>query len=299
MPREKVRAGAPGARTAGPFGAGFAAFAHERSQVMRSVRSPLLTLLLLLPLTCGGGDGGTSMMTITDANAIQVASNVTGAMQFVGNFEEILESLVSIIEEAGGSGTCPCPGGGTATAVINDVAPVDEISAGDSVSLTFSGCTIDMDGDPVALDGSVGFTVTASTDVPGGYDVTVRFVYTNLALAMGTETITLNGDITAHSSTPDQLLFTTIASGDSLRAAISGPGGSMSARISDMDETRIVDANLGTFVVRAAGTLYHSDLDGSVDYETTRTSPEPGTGLRARAPCWRPAPAPRACASWR
>lgn len=209
------------------------------------------------------------MATITGANAIQVASSVTGAMQFVGDFEEILQSLVFIIEADGGSGTYPCPGGGTASAVIDDVPPVDEISAGDSVSLTFNGCSDDIDGDPVILDGSVSFTVTASAGVPGGYDVTVRFVYANLALTMGTETITLNGDITAQASTPDQLIFTTIASGDSLRAAISGPGGSMSARISDMDETRIVDLSLGTFVIRAAGTLYRSDLGGSVDYETT------------------------------
>lgn len=251
---------------------------------MRNVRSLLFALPLLLPIACGGGDGGTAQVTITAQNAEEVASTVLGALQFMDGFEELLGEFVFVIEDAA-SGTFPCPGGGTMTLSINDVAPLDEISVGDSASITFNGCIVDMDGESVTLSGSLSFNVLAVTSVPApGYDAMVRFTFSNLALAMGTDTVTVNGGLTAEASTPDDVLFTTDVTGDSLRASIAGPGGTDSAVISAFDDLRTNDDATGAFTIASAGTLYQSDMAGEVDYETTApfagTHPNPpGAGV--------------------
>lgn len=250
---------------------------------MRSVRNLLFALPLLLPIACGG-DGGTAQVTITAQNAEEVASTVLGALQFMDGLEDLLGEFVFVMEDAD-SGTFPCTGGGTITLAINDVAPLDEISVGDSVSITFNGCVEDMDGENVTLSGGLSFNVLEVTSVPApGYDAVVRFNFSNLALVMGTDTVTVTGGFTADASTPDGVLFTTDVAGDSLRASIAGPGGTDSGVISAFDDLRTENDNTGAFTIAGAGTLYQSDMGGEVDYEITTpfagTHPDPpGAGV--------------------
>jgi len=216
---------------------------------------------------------------LTALNAEEVAGDVLGAIEFVAEFRTLLGDFVSVIEDLD-SGTFPCPGGGTMTLSIVDSPPSGEISKGDSASFAFRGCSIAMDGGSVTLNGSLGFSVNDVADVPPpGYDALVRFSFSNLAMATGTETVTVSGGFTAHASTPDGVIVTTVVTGDSLRASILSPGVSESARISDFDDEEITDEGTGAFTITTAGTLYQSEIGGEVDYETIAplegTNPNP------------------------
>jgi hypothetical protein len=234
---------------------------------MRNVGVLLFALLLLLPVACGGG-GGTPMVKITSQNALEVAGNVTGAVRFLGEFEDMLGPFVSVIEDGDGSGTFQCIGGGSGTVVVDDRAPVGTVSAGDTVRITFDGCTVGFEGEAVSLHGGLNFIVAESTDLPVGFDTTVRFTFTNLRMVMLDETMTLNGDLSANRTTTDEIVFTTTASGNSLRVSIQDDVGTTSASISNFAEERIVDDDLEIYTIETSGRLYVSDLGGAVAYET-------------------------------
>lgn len=246
---------------------------------MRATRGFVFALLLLVPVACGGGGGGTAQVTLTAENAEQVAGDVLGGLQFLSDFESLLGDFVSVIEDLD-SGTYPCPGGGTMTLSIVDAPPLGVISTGDSASFAFSDCSVDTGGETVTMDGSLAFQVTDAIDVPPpGFDAVVRFTFSNLTMASGTETITVSGGFSIHAISPDDVVVTTVVTGDSLRASISGPGLSESASIEDFDDERTEDEGTGAFTVTTRGTIYESEIGGEVDYETTAplegTDPNP------------------------
>ncbi|MHC4579702.1 MAG: hypothetical protein ACYTFD_19060 [Planctomycetota bacterium] len=235
-------------------------------------RPVLCALLLLLPVGCSSSSGkGTAQVTITSANAMEVAGVILGAIDFLQNFSELATEFVDVFEGGGGTRTIPCISE-SISAVVNDTAPLDEISTGDSAVLTFNSCVYDFDGDQLTLSGTMSFTVTSFAVNPGGgFDATLSYTFNSFVIATPAETITVSGGFVIDISTPDDIAFTLIVQVSSLSATIQDLTGTFTAGLANF-RMAVSDSDAAPdYTAEMDGTVSHSDIGGSVTVDTTVT----------------------------
>jgi len=230
-----------------------------------------MSLFLVASIAACGGGGSSGLITIEPLNAEQVASTALGAGDFIAGLSYLADDLVDVIE-GGVSGTFPCPGGGTASVTLNDVAPTTEISAGDRVTFSFNNCVMDFWGEPVTFQGSLTINVTSSNfPGPDAYDIVTQVSFSNLMLDDGVTTYTVSGGFTLHVNTPDGITYSTMTTGSSLTAKLQEPGWSVTAKVANFTYEELYDDNTGDYSFDAAGSFYSSELGGWFDGMTTVT----------------------------
>lgn len=297
-----------------------------RTDRKRFVIATLLALVVGLS-GCGGGGGDgdeavvvpTDPISITSANAVEVASTTLSATGFLAGFEaepifgpasssargasatnagfsltdfvsSQLRRLPTLVSQTA-SGvtiavaippeTVACLVSGTMTVSGNIADPtLNTLTPGDFITATFSNCD---DGDGVVISGTFTFTVQAFTGnlVTPPYSVTALISFTNLSGTEAGETLTLNGNMTYVEATPDGVVFTDTLSGESLSFSDStGDAGKWTSFI----VTSTVDFNTLAYAVDSSGALATVQLGGSVQYEITTTfqgvgADNPSTGV--------------------
>jgi hypothetical protein len=208
------------------------------------------------------------MVRITQGNAVAVARMVVqGAEFFASDFGETLLTLAQVISTP--SGTLPCIGGGSFQNSANDVAPVGEVSAGDSATVTFNNCVFDLGGIIVTLRGQFTIVVNEFTEIlPSGLDAEYVYTFRNFEMDVEGTTIQANGGAVVELESPDGNLNTTVARGDSLTLEFDDDTNRFTRRFTEFRHEQVEDETAGNYSVGIEGRVHDSDVGGAVDYVT-------------------------------
>jgi len=236
-------------------------------KALRHARLAFLLAPALALVACGGGGGGgTKLVAVDQNNAEDVAASSLGAAEFVGSLASLVDDFVDVIEA--GSGSYPCPGGGTTTVTVNDVAPGGTISSGDTASIRFIGCIVDFEGEAFTLNGLVDLRVTSATYAGGpAYDILLTATFNNLMFSALGATFTVNGALNVQLETPDGVVFTTVGSGSTLKAAFQLGAVTATNTVSTFRYQQVYDDATGDYSITGYGRVYDSSLGGSFDSE--------------------------------
>lgn len=245
---------------------------------MRSVASACLLCVLLTPFLggCGGSGGGSKakLAAITDQNVYDLVDTSVGSSDFLVQLSDLLFELAAVIEGEG-EGTFPCDLDGTVDVALNDVAPVGQLSPGDSATISFDGCVMDLDGDPVTFRGTIHLTVPAlagPAQLPSPpWEFRVVYTFTNVRVEYDDgDVITLDGGAGLTFGSDDNLLFETTIDGTKLVANVAEVGEApFTVTLSDFEISETLHLANGAYVVGFVGDFSHSRFGGLYHYETS------------------------------
>ncbi|MBT8132621.1 MAG: hypothetical protein KJO35_10160, partial [Gammaproteobacteria bacterium] len=268
------------------------------------LRAMAITALLALGITTtissgggggggGAGDGSTGQVTppsdllaITSDNAHDVSSALIIALGISFDVSEITggevtgkpvagstrvqkllrnDDLTAKVGAAAATIAESCPYGGAVT-ITSSLADPNTLTVGDQIDAVFDNCD---EGDGYVLDGQMNLTVAAiqgdiMTDVfLLGLDVTMI----DMTVTEGTETVTVDADITLTLDTLDFPVIVETFEGSELSLTI-GPD---VYTFTNFEHVFRVDLGVvpEAVVVTANGRLNSSELGGAIDYATT------------------------------
>jgi hypothetical protein len=218
------------------------------------------------------GSSETPELVLSAQNAEAAAAQAVGAVGMLEGMSEMAEGFSegTLAEEA-----LPCvTGSGNST--VNDVAPVGEISTGDSASITFNNCVLDLGGFALELNGTFSFTATDVTAADPAFDATVAVMFRNFSMSVEGVTVSMNGGFTHHLSTTDGVAFTSVVTGTTFSTYAQGEAGqTFTGTISDFRLERQYDVGTGAYLWDLDATVTGTGIGGWVTYDTT--SPFTGT----------------------
>lgn len=260
-------------------------------------------LIAMLLSGCGGGGSGggasvppASKIIITSANAPQVASAainsayaLNGQSSALGQVlgvsittnssapslgaitRRIFKQAIQVTAPVAVTGvvvkdTVSCWSQGTVTATAN-VANVNSLTAGDSISATFDTCDDEFG---VLITGTINLTITNFSGDPlllGAFTLGVRVSTPGLLVMDGLHSEAITGGFTLTSTSPNGVNITDSFSGSSLTITANGVIGTFTNF--NMTATRNISTNAYTFSI--SGTIASSTLGGSISIQTTNT----------------------------
>ena len=250
----------------------------------------------------GGGGGGTGGGTVTRANAELVAENAVGATVALDSLAFLNQDILDLVGAPaprlsnssgrsvrrttrllprvpraaallGGEQTMDCDSG-TATVRVDDAAPLEQLSPGDTGSITYGACVLQ----GTTLGGAVAFQVIQNDTFPvTPFRIEIAYTIDNLSAADSESSETIGGSFNMIATNSAQGVFETAVTGgpltldeqlggQSTRVTLSG----FNASTTRNGDTYRVDVHNATLSVASAG------LNGSMTFETTE--PLVGTG---------------------
>lgn len=175
--------------------------------------------------------------------------------------------------------TYPCEISGTMTVVLDDKDNNGTVSAGDSMSISFSQCN---DGTGSIMNGGLGMTIATYSKTAAAEDMTGSMSFQTLALADSTGSFSMAGGVSFHinqtttSNGVDLLGSYTVASGGLTVGKQSISGGlsdTFSYRagyaVSDRDFTSSIQGVPSWEVITASGSFGSQQLGGDLSLNTT------------------------------
>jgi hypothetical protein len=239
--------------------------------------------LVAAALVFAGCSGSTETpeLVLSEQNAEAVAAQGVAAAEMVQGMSEMVEGFATVFEEPEAPAQMmPCVTG-NAYSSLNDVAPQGQLSTGDSASLTFNACVIDLGELSMTLDGTLSFTAVEVTDAEPARTLTIQVSFQSLSIGIAGASIVLDGGFTHELSTADGVAFTSIVSGDYFRAFAQGAEGPpFSGTISDFRLERQYDVESGAYLWDLDASVTGSGFGGRVMYDTT----SPFTGVEGDYP---------------
>ena len=240
---------------------------------------------------CGGSSGGddpapaptpqpTGELPITQDNAqaitVTVLDAVTGVIELtdvtdltgLGLPDLAVEASKRSVVRATVVDTVDCDSG-SAEVTWNDADDSLDVSTGDTMDAVLTACFLD-DAD-ITLDGSVSVSDLQMTGevllgIPP-FSMSTTLGFTDLAGTDSEGTAVINGAMALSVGTTDGLITEAAITSDALTATEDGETMSLSNFV--VDET--FDLNALTTTIDSSGTLQSSELNGSVDFETTQS----------------------------
>ena len=233
------------------------------------IRFPILRRYATLALTglmLACGSSGDSSLMLTEANAQTISSQSIATMDMLQGMAEMFDQFDDVIESQNALQVLCTDGNFTQN--INDAAPLNEISTGDSIAFQFNGCTIEDQGSSITFDGGISVTIDEVSGTPGSaFTRRITFAFNSLTLSFDGATISLNGGFTVEGSSTDGTDLRAIIMGDMFSAFVRFGSQSESIRLYDFNLDRAVDAG-GNFAVSYDATITSSQNGGTVTFET-------------------------------
>jgi len=239
------------------------------ARALKRLACPVLIVLGTTSLSSCGGGGGLFQVPITSGNAAEIASAAFGAFGFALDMAEFFESFADVIADGSGSSSEPCDSGGTVDTVVNDVAPLNQVSAGDSASVAFSSCVFDFGGDLATFQGGLSIAVSQATiGPPPQASATLQLSFQNLSVQVAGQTLTISGALTLQTVTDAAGVVQTIVTGTSVRVVGQTVNGPVEVDLRDFRIERTTDPSTGEYSFTARGTIVDTTIGGSVAFET-------------------------------
>jgi len=225
-----------------------------------------------LLVACGGG--GDSGLSLTTGNAETVAAQSMNTVDMLESMAEMFDEFDDVIENQTALEILCTDGNFTQN--INDAAPLNEVSTGDSISFQFNACTIEEQGSSVVFNGGISLSVDEVSGEEGSAFVRqLTFTFDALTLDFDGLTIALDGGFTVRASSSDGTDLQAVIMGDFFSAFVRLGSQSESIRIYDFDLDRAVNA-AGDFSVSYNSKITSSQNGGTVTFETV--TPFTGNG---------------------
>lgn len=224
--------------------------------------------LIVTVLAVAGCSGSSEIenFALTAQNAEQVSQQGVEAATVLAQMSSLVENFSGLIESQ--SAQVILCDSGNATLDINDVAPLNEISTGDSVSITFNGCVVDVGGLPLTLNGTLSFTADDVTGAqPSPYSMTFTADFDALTVVLAGATMVIDGGFTLTVGSQDGITDTATITGTSFSAFAQGNGQTFSGTITNFDVQRQFNQNTSTYLFDFNATVAGS-AGGPVTYET-------------------------------
>jgi hypothetical protein len=234
-------------------------------EILKTTGRLLAPLLCVTSLVgCGGGGGGDGLAAgtaaITTQNAQTIARLVVGGSGTAEEVNHLIDDIMSEFDFTQ-SGTFPCGVGGSVTVSFVANSPVGEPVAGDSFTITFNACVIDIGGGPGQINGTLSAVVVRAS----ASALTITFTLGSLTFTVRGETTTANGDMTIEIRDLGGNLFTVIVRGNALNVE----AGAESSSLENYRFETTADLFTGEFTSTQSGTLRDSALGGTVTFRTT------------------------------
>lgn len=236
--------------------------------------------ILLILGGCGGGgnggsgDGGIAGYTFTSGNMVEGASSGADAIGIFPEFSTVLYQIVDAAQSGAAptaspqavlppipiTGLCTT---GSATLVLDDKDNNLTLSAGDTATLTFTGCQLAGDTNTATLDGTVAYAVAAA-NLPASLSATVQVNLQAQATVAGQpQNETFSGSFLLQATTQSGTSLVTVIYGgknrsDVLTATLDG----QTTRFGCFDVTHVFSPNTpGTFTLQPRGI---ANVDGKI-----------------------------------
>jgi hypothetical protein len=188
----------------------------------RGMPTAVVLAILVVVGACSSSDDditGNTETTVTafnfdGTNSTLAAEIAAAAMSFFPEYTAISLAVIDILTNPNSDpndSPFPVPGicvAGTAELSWNDTDNSGDLTAGDTATLTFTGCDFDGGGDIV--NGTVEITATSVSTVPPGFGYTAAI---NLTVSYGADTTTITANFNANTSSPDGTNFTSVYTG--------------------------------------------------------------------------------------
>ncbi len=220
--------------------------------------------ILSLVVGCGGDDGVSSLLSISQQNANEVAENAVGVIDLLSDATDLVDTFADTIEN-NDQQVVLCESGNVVIDV-DDVAPQGELSTGDSMSVTFNAC--DMGG--TVFNGSFSFTASDVQTDDDSFSRTLVVDFDSLTVStFGGGTVVVNGGFTVSLSTDDGITVVKTVSGSSLSVFAQGDSESVSGTMRNFSQRAEFNTETGAYSMEYTVTFSGSGLPGEVTYETT------------------------------
>jgi len=225
-----------------------------------------------LMLACGSSSD--SGLSLTAANAQTIAAQSMNSTDMLESMADMFDQFDDVIETQNALQVLCTDGNFSQN--INDAAPMNEVSTGDSISFNFNACVMEEEGSTVVLDGGLSLTVDEVTGEEGSaFTRRMTFAFDSLTMEFDGLSISLDGGFTVEASSTDGTDLRSMIMGQMFSAYVRFGSQAESMRLYDFNMNRMVDAEDG-FTFSYDAKINSSQNGGTVTFETM--VPFSGTG---------------------
>ena len=207
----------------------------------------------------GDSSGGITTQSVGGGNSTLASLSQRVLLQAMRQQQSRTISIVVTEEVACDSGTI--------TVTVNDADNNGELSPGDTVDATFNQC---VEGNE-SLNGSASIrdiSVTGdAVNQVAPWSIAATYVFNNVVFTQAGETSSINGSFSITVGMPDDTLFNTSISANSITVVDSG----FTETLSNFSATASLDTSTSAYSTDTSGTFSSDRFAGSVTFDTTQT----------------------------
>lgn len=223
--------------------------------------------LLACTVACGGGDG--DGLALTQANAQRIATDGVETSDMLESMSELVEDFDDVIENQTALQVL-CTSG-TMSQNINDVAPLNQISTGDSITFSFNNCTMEDDDGEVTFNGSLSLFVEEVTNGPveGAFSYRVSFLFNGLTVTVENALLLVDGGFSVQNSSTDGVNLKSVISGSRYSALAQFGPFAIQRTVSDFELDRNINTQTDDYWFSYDAQFSGTGIGGTVYFKTT------------------------------
>lgn len=233
---------------------------------LNALSRALLTVFAAAAIGCTGSDGE-GQLTLTAQNIEPVAGLALDASDMLEGMGDLVEGMTETLNPS--AQVVPCDMGNMNLQVI-DADQDGQLSTGDSASLTFNGCMIDLGGTFLTLNGRLSFTADEVSGAQGGpFTLNLSVDFSGFTMAAAGVTASINGGFTHELSSTDGQNIVSVIHGDYFSAYAGNGTESFSGTLRNFRLERQYDESTGAYLWELDAMVSGSGFGGTVEFDTT------------------------------